>query len=198
MMENVVALQVRLKQEISELSSSIDGIIESFRELKMPLVETHEKVPQATNQLDKISEQTEAATHQMLDRIEQITIREDEVVQGLDELRVGLGSEIADEMVAKFDKLKESASSNLQDAYSIMDALQFQDITAQQMSHAASLLEEIQGRLIRIVGIVNGEGTENSTDLPSGKKQRIFDPHADLFDKKTNQEDIDSLFDQKK
>jgi methyl-accepting chemotaxis protein len=62
-------LQYRIQEEITELAASVNQIVTKFRELQNPLKESSEKVPIATEQLDKISEQTEAATHQMLDRV---------------------------------------------------------------------------------------------------------------------------------
>ena len=193
------SLQTRIQREISELTDAITGLVENFKKLKRPLVESQEKVPQATNQLDKISEQTEAAAHQMLDMIEHITQREEDVINGLDSLREIAGD--AEAVNQAVDDLSTKVNENLNDAYMIMDSLQFQDITAQQMDHAASLLEDIEGKLRCIVTAVAGEHAEGlvgEAEAAPQKKTRAYDPHADLFDKKTNQEDIDSLFAGKK
>lgn len=154
-------------------------------------------MPLATDQLDKISEQTEAAAHQMLDRVEQITQREEEILTGLDQIRRLAASSGNDQIVGIVDSIGSKAETNLNDAYMIMDALQFQDITAQQMNHAASLLEEIEVKLRRIVAALNGqnaEASDNGRSDVSTKRARVFDPHADFADKRTEQEDIDSLF----
>jgi len=187
-------LQTRIQKEILELASSINNAIQKFKELKNPLAETQEKVPKATVQLDKISEQTEAATHQMLDKIELITQREEEVIQGLTELKDWAAKNQAADAGDMVDKLIEKANTTVGDAYTIMDALQFQDITSQQMNHAASLLEEVERKLNGIINVLHGK--ESASDPKESKKKikpRVFDPHADLFDKKTDQSEIDSL-----
>ncbi len=188
-------LQVRIQRELEELTSSISGLVESFKRLKRPLIESQEKVPEATNQLDKISEQTEAAAHQMLDMIEHITQREEEVIDGLSQIKQAVESGDTESISSVVDTLSEKANTNLNDAFMIMDSLQFQDITAQQMDHAASLLEDLEGKLGQVLSTVGGvPSTAEGTEEHPVKKARAYDPNADMFEKKTNQEDIDSLF----
>ncbi len=187
-------LQTRIQKEILELASSINDVVQKFKELKNPLAESHEKVPRATEQLDKINEQTEAATHRMLDMVEQITQREEEVIQGLTELKDWAAKKQAADAGDMVNKLIEKANTTVSDAYTIMDALQFQDIASQQMNHAASLLEEVEGKLNRIVGVLHGEQDVSEPPISKkDKKDRVFDPHADMSDKKTDQSEVDSL-----
>lgn len=186
------ALQTKIQREIGELSEALTRIVESFKQVQSPLQESKEKVPQATNQLDKISEQTEAAAHQMLDRIEKITQREDEIILGLARFADLAAIKADAELSGLAKSLTEKANTNLNDAFTIMDALQFQDITAQQMNHAAALLEDIEQKLQNILAAISGEAPTNET--PAEHRTRIYDPHADFSDKQTQQEDIDSLF----
>jgi len=187
-------LQTRIQKEILELASSINDVVQKFKELKNPLAESHEKVPRATEQLDVINEQTQAATHQMLDKVEQISQREEELIQGLANIKdLTAKNQLAD-VGSLVDTLIEKANATVNDVFTIMDALQFQDITSQQMNHAASLLEEVEGKLNRIVGVLHGE--QDASEPPISKKDkktRVFDPHANMFDKKTDQSEIDSL-----
>jgi hypothetical protein len=74
-----------------------------------------------------------------------------------------------------------------------MEALQFQDITAQQMDHAASLLEDVEGKLHGIISTLVGQGDMPAVPKATAKK-RAYDPHADMVDKKTDQDTIDTLF----
>ncbi|MEA3296296.1 MAG: protein phosphatase CheZ [candidate division Zixibacteria bacterium] len=188
-------LQDKLQKEMGELASSIDQIMSKFSELNNPLNESKEKVPRATEQLDKISKQTESATTQMLDKIELIVQRVEESITGLGQIKGLVAASKIEEIEPLADKLIEGATSTRDDAYNLMDALQFQDITSQQMNHAASLLEEIQSRLSRITMVLQGKSSQTPTeDSTPDKKERVYDPHADLFDKKTDQSAIDDLF----
>ena len=188
-------LQARIQREIGELTESISGLVEGFKKLQRPLVESHEKVPQATNQLDKISAQTEQATHRMLDMIEKITQREEEVIGGIQQLREKAAAGDTSDIEQSCTTITQRAQQNLDDAYMIMDSLQFQDITAQQMNHAASILEEIESKLHQILSGIGAPVRKEESDQP--RRQRAFDPHADFVDRQANQADIDSLFEQK-
>ena len=188
-------LKDKIQREIAELSEALTKIVESFKQVQSPLLESREKVPQATNQLDKISEQTEAAAHQMLDRIEKITQREDEIVAGLARFANFAPVKADTELTALATALTESANTNLNDAFMIMETLQFQDITSQQMNHAAALLEDIEDKLQNILSAIGGEDSDEQVEKHP-QKSRVYDPHADFSDKQTQQEDIDSLFSQ--
>ena len=193
-MSGAEVLSNKLHEEILELAGSIKAIVDKYKQLRPPLLESHEKVPQATQQLDKISEQTEAATHQMLDLTEKITQEADEVGEGLSRIKELAESGQVGEIVSIIDAVSEKTAGIGNDAFTIMDALQFQDITSQQMNHAASLLEEIEIKLQEIIGVMQGRGGNSNGDSEHARKVRVYDPHADLFEKKTNQEDIDNLF----
>ena len=189
-MSDTENLQTKIQNEVVALTKALTGLIENFQRLRNPLVESHEKVPQATNQLDKISQQTEAAAHRMLDTAENITQREQEIIDGINEI---ITKELSPAQAKPIlTGLLDKANTNLNDAYSIMDALQFQDITSQQMDHAASLLEEIEGKLQNILSIVGYLDAEALA--PREKKVRAYDPHADMADKKADQQAIDTLF----
>ena len=186
-------LQMKIQAEISQLTSSIGEVIAGFRKLQRPLVESRNKVPQATNQLDKITEQTEAVTAQMLDMVEQLTQREDEVMRGLEAVKKKIKAGETESINVLIEELVTKAGDNINDGYQIMEALQFQDITAQQMDHAASLLEDVEGKLHGIISALNGSDDQLSNAEASSRK-RSYDPNADMVDKKTDQDAIDSIF----
>ena len=185
-------LQMKIQEEIADLSTSIGEVIAGFRKLQSPLVESRNKVPQATSQLDKITEQTEVVTGRMLDMIEQLTQREDEVIQGLKGIREIVKAGETDNVDTLIEGLITKAGDNLNISYQIMEALQFQDITAQQMDHAASLLEDVELKLHGIINTLNG--SSDPAPPPVASKKRAYDPNADMMEKKTDQDTIDSLF----
>lgn len=193
-MSEVINLQDKIKSELMDISNTIGDIVKSYKKLHSPLVETQDNVPKATEQLDKISEQTEAATHRMLDTAEIMTQREDEVISGLNKIKLMVQKNEYESINKICDQIALIASDNSNDAFVIMDALQFQDITSQQIDHAIVLLEELGEKLQKILTVLSGEEESIKSVDASSRKKRAFDPHADLFDKKTNQNDIDNLF----
>ncbi len=196
-MSEVINLQDKIKTELLDISSAINEIVESYKKLHSPLIETKENVPKATEQLDKISEQTEAATHRMLDTAELITQREDEVITGLNKIKQFVQDKEYNSINEQCDELAQKASDNSNDAFVIMDALQFQDITSQQIDHAVVLLEELGLKLHKILTVIGGSEHADGNQPTNSSKKRAFDPHADLFDKKTDQTAIDSMFSKK-
>ncbi|MBU8934581.1 MAG: protein phosphatase CheZ [candidate division Zixibacteria bacterium] len=185
-------LYQKMQSEVVALASSITEVVDKFRQLQNPLAESRETVPRATEQLDKISEQTEAAAHQMLDKVEGISQREEEVIQGLKAIKVKVVDGDLGDFAPSVDALIKKVQTNYEDAFLIMDALQFQDITAQQMNHAASLLESLETRLNSIVSVI--QGSNDVAEATVEHKERVFDPNAEFTNTKTTQADIDSLF----
>jgi chemotaxis regulatin CheY-phosphate phosphatase CheZ len=184
-----------IQQEVAELAAAISDIVRQFKDLQNPLRESSEKVPLATEQLDKISEQTEAVTHQMLDRVEKIVAQLESSKQDLEDIKTCIDENRPDDVTPLADGLIEKADVTCNEVYLIMDALQFQDIAAQQMNHAGTLLEDIEAKLQNIIGaIANRHDSQPVVSSADKKSGRVYDPHADLFDKKTDQATIDDLF----
>jgi chemotaxis regulatin CheY-phosphate phosphatase CheZ len=132
----------------------------------------------------------------MLDMIEQITQREEQMIAGLGQIsQLAITGDTAG-VSTLAQNLSGQANTTLNDAFTIMNALQFQDITSQQMDHAAALLEDIESKLHSILQIIGGQ--EFRTSLEPKRKERAYDPHADMADSRTKQADIDTLFQQTK
>jgi chemotaxis regulatin CheY-phosphate phosphatase CheZ len=186
-----------VRAELERLTNSINIMMENVKRMERPIMESQQKLPKANEQLDKISAQTEAAAHQMLDMVEQIIDHEEKVVElsgeMVGQLEKSQDSEAAS-LLEKAARIKEMAATSQNNAFLIMDALQFQDITAQQMSHASSLLEDIEQRLHNLLVAFDGDAGTGELVEPT-KKARAFDPDADLFDGK-DQKEVDKIISQ--
>lgn len=181
-----------VQQEMVAITDKITALLDSYREVCQPLEESHKKVPTATRQLDKITAQTEAATQKMLDTVENLTRRQEEMIGKIESI-AQIISENMPEQKAAFSEIITQAKTNNDDAFVILDALQFQDITAQQMNYAIELLGELEFKLGKIIKSMQGEifdPDQRDYDIAP----RAYDPHADMVKRKTNQDDIDNLF----
>ena len=188
----------KIEEVIRGLAESINNMAERIKGLQNPLVESRENMPRATQQLDKITKQTEAVTHHMLDTIEQLTQREQDVMNGLKQIKTMAADGNCENVQIMAYALIEKSDRSSNDAYNIMNALQFQDITCQQINHAAAMLDEIETKLLQIISVMHGEIEADSINWsPQVANDRVFDPHADMVGGKTPQEDIDSLFEKK-
>jgi len=198
-MEDTKDLVGKIQAELQGLTSSITDVVQTFKKMQEPIAESRQKVPEATMQLEKITAQTEEAAHQMIDKVESISKISDEIVQEIADLRKALPSTYfknRSKIRDTVSRIEEKAQQNLDDAFVILNALQFQDITSQQVHHASTLMEEIEQRLFHLLAVFDGR--EDIEELQAIVKKRIFDPNASFSDARETQDDIDSLIDSMK
>lgn len=88
-----------------------------------------------------------------------------------------------------FSKIKDSLALMQTEAYDIMNSLQIQDITSQQIMAANSLIEAVQRKL---GGLLSRFSDIEIDDVPQ-KKQRAFDPNAAYEDRSHVQAMADSI-----
>lgn len=193
-MENTKLLVTKIQDEIKELTDSINDVVGTFKKMQAPLAESQAKVPEATQQLEKITEQTENATQQVIDRVESISNISEDIVNEIGVLRKALPatyfknrSKIRDTI----GNIEGKAQQNLDDAFLILNALQFQDITSQQIHQASVLMEEVEQKLQNLLSVFDGkEGIEK---IKSIVQDKAFDPEANFGDMSDTQNHVDSL-----
>ena len=193
--EQFIFQRDRLKSDLLALEETIHDFMDSLKGFRAPLTDSREALPEATQQLDRITEQTEQATNKVLDVVESIASSQNDLIVILNDVLNLVTDGAADPEVVKekIEKAEEIANRTQNDTMIIMDALQFQDITAQQMNHAASLLEEVESK---IGGILGGMGEEEEQSLKKNvakRRERAFDPHADMERKHTEQTGVDDI-----
>jgi chemotaxis regulatin CheY-phosphate phosphatase CheZ len=179
--------------ELRHLADSLSQIIKGIRVAQEPIADSRNKVPQAAEQLERVTQQTATATHRVLDMVEAITGREGDIETQMKELRHVLPSTYFrnNSRVKRIvEGISVNVSANQNDAYAIMDALQFQDITSQQVDHAISLLEQVENRLKDVlVGLQIDVGPE--TEIK--RKERAYDPNAHFSNDPNEQSAVDKL-----
>ncbi len=184
----------KIRRELNELTSSISKMMELFRQIKQPIQESSEKVPSTTLQLERVTQQTEKATHQVLDIVELLTNRNSEIVELCHKIDSALeaGSGKTAEVGKLLEGIMNNANANLNDTMVIMEALQFQDITSQQIDHAVSQLEDVESKLKTLL-VSTGMAKANEV-VQNGKKNRAFDPNANYgSDHQNQQREVDDL-----
>jgi len=185
----------QIRKELKELTSSISKMMGVFREIRKPIQESFEKVPTTTQHLERVTEQTEKATHKVLDMVEAISNRETDNAGWIKKMKELIPENILssnEELRELLDKVHENSEACLNDSYSIMDALQFQDITSQQMDHAITLLDDVEDKLMSLLGAV---GVKNDVlKTRENKRKRVYDPNAQFNIEDTKQQDeIDNI-----
>ncbi|MCD6163491.1 MAG: protein phosphatase CheZ [candidate division Zixibacteria bacterium] len=192
---NKIEITGMISNELKELTSSVSKMMEAFRQIRKPIVESVKKVPTTAQQLEKVTEQTEQATNRVLDMVEAINNRESEISEWVSKIKELIPREVlsaSNELESLMDKVGKNTVSNLNDLFNIMDAMQFQDITTQQVDHAITLLDDVEDRLM---SLLNAIGNKNGIVKNKGtKKQRAFDPNAEFtVEDKKQQREIDDI-----
>jgi chemotaxis regulatin CheY-phosphate phosphatase CheZ len=195
MVDNKSKMTDQIRQELKELTDSINTMMEAFRQIKKPMQESSVKLPTSAYQLERVTEQTEQATHKVLDMVESISNRETNILEDSKKIKGMIPQEVLDsssELATLIAKISANAEANLNDSYNIMDALQFQDITTQQIDYAISLLDDVEGKLhimLKAVGIKQEQGQQR---MP--KREKAFDPNASFAaDNPSQQKEIDNI-----
>lgn len=176
----------KVMEDIFKLVRSVDNMIQNFHSIRKPLIDSSNSVPEATKQLDKVTKETEKATHRMLDLIEGITDKEIDTLSLVEEL-LEQSDSMEEAQVEKLEHIRQNAEEAQNDSFLIMDSLQFQDITTQQIHHAGAILEAIEEKLKSLLTVI-GE----AFDL-EGRSSRSYDPNATIEGSATRQQNVDEL-----
>jgi len=198
-MEDTKDLVSEIQGELQDLTTSLSEVVKSIHELTDPIAESHKKIPGAALQLEKINAQTEEAAHRMIDKTESITRVADEIIGDLGKLCRSIPAEYSEQnpSIIKIAKSIESkVRQNMCDAEVIQIALQFQDITSQQLSYASILIDDIEQKLHNLLNIFFGEQAPER--LISLVQKRVFDPNADNNPNEDTQESVDCLVEELK
>jgi chemotaxis regulatin CheY-phosphate phosphatase CheZ len=185
----------QIRKELEELTSSIGKMMDVFRQIRQPIQESSDTVPSTTQQLERVSQQTEQATQKMLDIVEAITARESEIAKAANLFKKSVPETTwskTPELERLYKIITDNSDANLNDTMVIMEAMQFQDITSQQIEHAVSQLEDIDIKLKALLVTTGGSKEQSGAEGP--RKNRAYDPNANYaVDHSTHQQDVDEL-----
>jgi len=157
-------------QSRSQLKGAVDGLIK-----------------QTGEQISKVSDATEIAASKILDVSEALTDKQNNLISRLDELAQN------NESFAEFvDELKDDIYSQQDDTFMILDYLQFQDITSQQLEGAFGMLHQIEDRLLAVARLL--EGLDDITFDTLQQRNKAYDQNAEFRDQSDTQKHIDELF----
>lgn len=198
--------RVALEETLSGAGNLIRGIESFIAGVVMDLDQSGKELKKSSkmilgrvrDQLDKVTESTQTAVTSVLDRIDHICDRQNDIFERIVELREKLSSDVRQsetgELMEIIERI-ESIESEIQgEAFEIMNAMQFQDITSQQIQLAQQLLEEAREKLLefrRVLSAFAGSVGEES----DGRKRThwIFDPGATLKDREQRQRLADEV-----
>lgn len=180
---------------LSNMFSFMADMLPLMASIKYSLKNTTDELPTASDNISSVSQTTELATHQVLDKLDGI----------LDKLEL-LPAELKNQETTSpgmrmiFDMKEESTD--------IINALQFQDITSQQLEHSVTILDAVYQKFISLFDRISTVAPEN--EFVDGaiknietKYQKQYQQDLQEFKQKTedkirnkgiSQNEIDDLF----
>lgn len=173
---------------LGDLFVFLKDVMPLMTEINTSLHDSNRKLPTASDKIASATSTTEMATHEILDKLDNISNALPKIKMGSDE--------------------KVKIAQNEIDA--IILSLQFQDITAQQLEHANRILDAIHEKFSKLFASIeavkkNTTAGENIVQaLESGSDSEEKKKDAEVFETKTedkmrhdteiSQDDIDALF----
>ncbi|MFH1852281.1 MAG: hypothetical protein ABIA75_08055 [Candidatus Neomarinimicrobiota bacterium] len=173
-----------------ELFKFLQEIIPLIAEANSSLQESTHKLPTASDKISQVSESTELATQTIMDKLDNISAK------------------VTDFASDNGNAGQVDAIQN--DIFDIINALQFQDITAQQLEHANRILLAIHEKFLHLFQSVKAMDTNSAFQknlferfIVAETVEKIENDRKD-FQQKTadkarisgnfSQDDVDSLF----
>lgn len=185
---DLTASPMDLPRILLRAHAEISQVLESLRRSRGILERTTmERVQRTQSKLREVTSATEDATIGMLDGLD----RSLALVDRLDE--DAARSAPAEQAAAHRTELRDRL-------YGLMTALQFQDITAQQLSYASAVLEDLEGRMAAVAALIdrNLAGIEQAAheqcEASGRPSPSHFDSDASTLDAETRQALADEIF----
>ena len=160
---SLAALPFILARANDEIQAVLGNLRDSRQALEALEAATVEKLQQTSEKLREVTSATEVAATDILDALD----RAGTTVDAL---------EAADQADDK-PRAQELRDELRAEIFGMMSALQFQDITTQQLTYAASVLTDMEGRLLLIAKLFDPEAAIVRA-APSGADPRTYDPGA--------------------
>lgn len=178
---------------LGDLFKFIQDVMPLMSEIQRSFTESSGKIPDASQRLSDVTEATEMATHEIMDKLESIN-------NGLEKVATKVP-----------DDTKEIVENMKNDAMDITFALQFQDITSQKLEHANRILQAINNKFTdlsknsELIKVKTKVGERIMHELHLGPDPEKAQKDKETFDSQTqdviredqnfSQDDIDALFD---
>ncbi len=192
-LESIMQRVTELPAHIAKSYELIQMVIHSIHSSRDELAKSVDGLLKKTGaQLKKITSTTEDATNKIMDIAENLDMEQENILKLLDEV-------ISENNLSEnpqIGQIKDKLRSNQDSAFTIIDYLQFQDITAQQIAGAMALLADTEKTLIFVSSML--KRIDSADDILDQAQHLIdkksFNADANFADKTDVQTAIDELF----
>jgi|GEM_PF-7015239 chemotaxis regulatin CheY-phosphate phosphatase CheZ len=165
--------------QIARLVVFIEEVIPLFDTIQDSLKQSSSLIPKASEKLGKVSSATEMAATEVMDIVDNVIERLNKMTENLAAIEEKIGEESAEMVKDKTTAIREEIDGSQDDLFSIMNALQFQDITTQQINGISETIENVHYKIAELLSGFQDEGI-SLMDV----KKVAFDPNAEYdFDR---------------
>ena len=165
----------RYMPQIAKLVFFIEEIIPLLNTIHVNLHKSTSMIPTATEKLDKVTSATEMAATEVMDIVDNVINRLNVMTENLDDIDafVDEKSDLTN-IKEKTETIRNEVNGSQDDLFSIMNALQFQDITTQQINSIASTIDVVHGALAELLKGFEDDG------ITIKARDAAFDPDAEF------------------
>lgn len=165
---------------LERANEEIQAVLANLRDSRSALeTATVEKLQHTSAKLKEVTSATEVAATDILDAL-------DRAQTMIDDLEAADASGDAEKRQHVRELLRE-------EIFGMMGALQFQDITTQQLAYAASVLTDMESRLLHIAKLFDPAAVMVRS-VGGGPDPKTFDPRATTRNAETRQALADQIF----
>ncbi len=217
----IFVLGQRVIPFLEELFVFVREVGPMLAEINKSLEESSSKIPRASNQLNTVRKATEMATTEILDALDEMSLKFGEIRGYISAMKLCYEKQIklaqkikrqiekgnfekVKELWGKFyeilshcdgfDDVFEKLSDVKQNAENIMYALQFQDITAQQISAINYLIGSVQEKISHLLSkLGNAETKKQKIEDYPNLVENSFNPLAEYDKSGVKQEIVDEV-----
>ncbi|MFH0920007.1 MAG: protein phosphatase CheZ [Fibrobacterota bacterium] len=177
---------MNLGQELKDLVRNISVLMDSIITIRAHVENSMGNLPMASGKLEKVTGETETATQQLMDVLDKLSANDKSAADLL--ARMGLTQGTDGEAGEIIRKLSELLDKNQVHHIRMLEILQFQDLTSQQINYVGSLLEKIECELNSILGVFGEPGS-----VQAAAPNKAFDENASYLCSPQAQSEVDSF-----
>ncbi len=180
---------------VSKLMIFIEDIIPLFDGIYADLHQSNNLIPNASEKLDKVTSATEMAATEVMDIVDNVVARLKKIDGCLDHLEETAPKASHDSIKRTTTEIRAEIDHSQDDLFSIMNTLQFQDITTQQINAIGETINTVHLKLAELLNCF----TKDEVTLLARRKQVSYDADAEYnHDKSAQSQKIaDELLKQK-
>ncbi len=171
---------------LERANAQILGVLSRLRETRAAIESTTlDKLASTHEKIREVTSATEDAAINIMDACDRAT-------QMVDELDTIDGEPAPDR-----ERARDVRGTLRDELFLMMGALQFQDITSQQLAHASAVLVEMEVRLIDIAQLFDAKvdfSEQQKRVVSSAPGEQTYDPNATTRDSESRQALADEIF----